>query len=345
MTMLSSSSVPKEAQSRPSPSVARPRISVALCTYNGARFLEAQLGSFLAQLRPIDELVVCDDGSTDETLAILESFAIRAPFPVRTWRNETRLGSTKNFEKAIGLCTGDLIATCDQDDVWLPDKLALSEAALAREPRPGLVFTDAEVVDEELRSMGHHMWDAIHFGQMARWRVRSGHEFEVLLRQWLVTGATMMFRAEYRSSILPIPEKWVHDGWIAFIIGAMSPIAMVERPTVKYRQHARQQIGGKKFSWKELYEKAREVGPSHFRLAYERFALAQSRLQAFAPRLREPRFLAMVDGKVEHQKRRLAIAEHPSRWRRILWTLDELLHGRYHRYSPAFIHFIRDLIF
>jgi glycosyltransferase involved in cell wall biosynthesis len=318
---------------------------VALCTYNGARFLEAQLESILRQSRPIDELVVCDDGSTDETLTIVERFAIRAQFPVHTWRNETRLGSTKNFEKAIGLCSGDLIATSDQDDVWLPDKVALSEEALTGDRRPGLVFTNADVVDEELHSMGHHMWDAIQFGQLARRRVRRGHEFEVLLRQWLVTGATMMFRAEYRSSILPIPENWVHDGWIAFIIGAMAPIAMVERSTVKYRQHAAQQIGGRRLNWRELYEKAREVGPSHFRLAYERFLVARQRLQSLAPRMRDPQFLWLVDRKVEHQKRRLAIAENPSRMARVLWTLCELSRGGYHRYSPTYTHFIKDMIF
>jgi Glycosyltransferases involved in cell wall biogenesis len=326
-------------------SAASPRLSVALCTYNGARFLEPQLESYLAQTRRPDELVVCDDGSTDETLAIVARFEKRASFPVRVVRNETRLCPTKNFEKAISLCTGDLIATSDQDDIWLPDKLALSEAAIASDPRPGLVFTNAEVVDEDLRSRGHQMWDSIRFGLRARRRVRRGHAFEVLLRQWLVTGATMMFRSEYRPFILPIPENWIHDGWIAFIIGALAPVGFVERSTIKYRQHAAQQIGGKKLTWRELYEKAREVGPPHFRLAYERFVLAQERLRAFATRVRDPRFLHLVDEKVEHQRRRLAIAEAPSRWKRVLWTLDELRRGGYLRYSPTSSHFIKDMFF
>jgi glycosyltransferase involved in cell wall biosynthesis len=255
----------------------RTSISIALCTYNGARFLESQLDSFAAQVRLPDELVVRDDGSTDATQAILDSFAKRAPFPVRIVRNEGRLGSTKNFERAIGLCTGDLIATSDQDDVWLPEKLALSEAAFDVEPGRGLIFTNADVVDEELHPIGHTMWDAIQFGPWARRRVRRGLVFEVMLRQWLATGATMMFRSEYRPFILPIPENWIHDGWIALLIGAMAPVGFVEQPTVRYRQHSAQQIGGKKLTWRELYEKAREVGPPHYRLAYERFVLARDR--------------------------------------------------------------------
>jgi glycosyltransferase involved in cell wall biosynthesis len=321
------------------------RISVALATYNGARYLPAQLDSYLAQTRQPDELVVCDDISTDETPAILADFAGRATFPVRIERNASRLGSTKNFEKAIGLCTGDLIATSDQDDVWLPEKLALSEAKLEAQPDCGLVFTNAEVVDESLAPVGHRLWDAIHFGLPARWRVRRGRAFEVLLRQWLVTGATMMFRAEFRPMVLPIPELWIHDGWIAFIIGGLAPIACVERATVKYRQHAAQQIGGKKLSWRELYELARKVGPDYFRLAHTRFALAQERLQSLAPRVRDPRVLDQVARKVAHQQRRLTISESCSRLEKVALTLDELLHGGYRRYSPATTHFLKDLLF
>jgi glycosyltransferase involved in cell wall biosynthesis len=320
------------------------RISVALCTYNGARFLEPQLDSYLTQTRLPDELVVCDDGSTDETIEILARFERRASFPVRIVRNESTLRPTKNFEKAIGLCTGDLIATSDQDDVWLPDKLALGEAALAREPHCGLVFTNADVVDEDLQPRGHQMWDSIGFGPLARRRVRRGQAFEVLLRQWLVTGATMMFRAQYRPFFLPIPENWIHDGWIAFIIGALAPVGFVERSTIKYRQHAAQQIGGKKLGWRELYERAREMGPAHFRLAYERFILAQERLRSLASHVRDPGFLRLVDRKVEHQLRRLAIAEAPSRCRRVLWALDEMRRGGYWRYSPGSLHFFKDIL-
>jgi len=344
MTMPSSSSWPDQSPSLPITAPARFRISVALCTYNGARFLEAQLDSFLKQSRPLDELVVCDDGSTDETVTMLERFKTRAPFPVHLCRNETRLGSTKNFEKAIGLCSGDFIATSDQDDVWLPDKIALSEEALATNPDRGLVFTNADVVDDDLRSRGHRMWDAIHFGFLARRRVRKGHAFEILLRQWVVTGATMMFKAVYRPYILPIPSSWVHDGWIAFVIGAMAEVGLVERSTVKYRQHAAQQIGGEKLSWKARYELAREMGPPHFRLAYQRCLLAQERLREFSSRLRDRRFLSLVDCKVQHQQRRLAISESRSRWRRIAWALGELFRGGSQRYSsPAGPHFLKDL--
>ena len=108
--------------------------SVALCSYNGAKFILEQLDSIAAQTRTPDELVICDDGSCDATIAEVANFASRASFPVRVHVNEAVLGPTKNFERAIALSGGDVIALCDQDDVWHSDKLARFEALLR--PRP-----------------------------------------------------------------------------------------------------------------------------------------------------------------------------------------------------------------
>jgi glycosyltransferase involved in cell wall biosynthesis len=100
-------------------------ISIAMATYNGERFLEEQLRTLGEQVKLPDEVVVCDDGSTDRTLEILVQFAERAPFRVRLVINDQRLGWRENFLKAASLCTSDYIAFCDQDDVWLPDKLSV----------------------------------------------------------------------------------------------------------------------------------------------------------------------------------------------------------------------------
>src|SRR5258706_6945784 len=105
--------------------MARPdrTFSVAMCTCNGAAYLADQLESIAAQSRLPDELVVRDDASVDDTPAVIQAFAARAPFPVRFERNADRLGSTRNFDGAIAACTGDLIALSDQDDVWHQDKV------------------------------------------------------------------------------------------------------------------------------------------------------------------------------------------------------------------------------
>ena len=92
-------------------------LSVSMCTYNGARFLREQLESIASQIRLPDELVVCDDGSTDATLAILTEYAKAVRFPVRIQCNTSRLGPAKNFEQAISLCKGEIIVLSDQDDI------------------------------------------------------------------------------------------------------------------------------------------------------------------------------------------------------------------------------------
>src|ERR1700761_5047601 len=124
------------------------RISVALCTYNGGRFLPEQLASIQQQSVPPFELVVCDDRSTDDTVPTLRQFAAAAPFPVRIFCNEQNLGFIANFQRAIELCRGDLIALSDQDDVWYPKRLERTQGAFAAHPQVGLLFSDADIIDD-----------------------------------------------------------------------------------------------------------------------------------------------------------------------------------------------------
>lgn len=192
------------------------KFSIAMCTFNGGSYVKQQLESIAAQTRAPDELVVCDDCSTDETIQILEEFSRSALFPVGIFVNEQTLGSTKNFERAASLCQGDLIAFSDQDDVWMPEKLALLEAEFLNHPDVGLVFSDAELVDEELRPLGSLMWNEVGFREREKNLVKKGRALDVFLPGWSVTGATMAFRSRFVEVILPIPTDlpMIHDGWI-----------------------------------------------------------------------------------------------------------------------------------
>ena len=126
------------------------RLSIAMCTYNGGSSLREQLTSVLTQGRLPDELVICDDGSTDCTVEIVREFQAAAPFEVQLIVNDKKLGSTKNFEKCIQLCKGDIIVLSDQDDSWQPDRLRLSEEVFLARPDAGAVFSDALIVDDNL---------------------------------------------------------------------------------------------------------------------------------------------------------------------------------------------------
>jgi glycosyltransferase involved in cell wall biosynthesis len=241
-------------------------ISVALCTYNGARYLREQLESVAAQTRKPAELVACDDGSQDETVSILEQFSSQVSFPVRVIRNQTNLGSTKNFEQAIRLCRGDFIALCDQDDWWSPQKLDSMARALQQHSAGG-VFSDAALMDENSRLIGGTLLAANFYAEsdtVFNARPRD-HAISELLKRNLVTGAALMFRADLRAAFMPIPGEWVHDGWIAWMIVLHSRLVAISNPLIRYRIHGAQQVGVVGRSWLDRLRPARETGSETYR--------------------------------------------------------------------------------
>jgi glycosyltransferase involved in cell wall biosynthesis len=217
-------------------------ISVALCTYNGARFLEEQLASLKAQERRPDELVVCDDRSTDKTVQMLESFARTASFPVRIHVNPVNLGSTINFDRAMRRCAGSLIAFCDQDDIWQPARLSACASALEEDPGLGLVFSNGRLIDDAGAQLPGQLWDQFTFGPPIRERIRHG-DMLPLVRYRFVTGATLMFRAQLREYICPAAGEWLHDGWIAAIAACVARVGFIDQPLIAYRIHQQQQVG------------------------------------------------------------------------------------------------------
>ena len=221
-------------------------ISVALCTYNGAKYLPEQLESILSQSVPVDEMVVCDDGSQDETLAILEKLAETAPFPVRIYSNETNLGSTKNFEKCLSLCRGDLIFLCDQDDAWRGDKVEKQANYLREHPGIDAVFSNALVMDDDSRPTGSTIWQEVQFtaGQQRRWRAGKAHE--ILFGGFVVTGATLALRRSCLARLIPFPThipQLIHDAWMALALSLESKIDFIPETLVSYRMHSAQQVG------------------------------------------------------------------------------------------------------
>jgi glycosyltransferase involved in cell wall biosynthesis len=218
------------------------KISVALCTYNGEPFLRQQLASIQQQTSLPDELVVCDDQSTDQTLTIVRQFAASAPYPVKIFENERNLGFAANFERAIRLCEGDLIALSDQDDIWYPNRLERSAQELTAHPEAGLVFSDADVINDSDEVAGPTLWQRLGFAGKHEGELLAG-QYTVLAKHRFVTGATVMFRAGLRDHFLPIGTGWIHDEWIALIAAAFSDLRPISQPLIRYRVHGSQQVG------------------------------------------------------------------------------------------------------
>jgi glycosyltransferase involved in cell wall biosynthesis len=319
-------------------------ISIAMCTYNGGAYLKEQLESIKAQTRLPDELVICDDVSSDDTVEIAERFADGCPFSVRLYVNDKNLGSTKNFEKAIGLCDGDIIALSDQDDFWLAGKLERIENMLLSAPQTGLVFTDAEIVDERLLPMGHSLFQTVELTEKRQELIRQGRAFEVLLVKNIVTGATMAFRSRFRNLILPIPTAFplIHDGWIALVIAAVADLSFINQPLIKYRQHPHQQMGIEPEVLFKTLINARKTDPSAYVNQAEQFGQAYERLLA-NEELCRARTLMLLKAKIKHLQARASLPAH--RLNRIPIVLKEILNWHYARYSRGLYSAAKDILF
>lgn len=321
------------------------RFSVAMCTYNGARFVAEQLGSVAAQTRPPAELVVCDDLSSDETARLVEEFAARAPFPVRLSVNERNLGSTRNFGRAVALCTGDLVALCDQDDVWHPEKLERLAARFEARPSVGLVFSDAELVDEDLKPTGRRLWESMGFGPRERRLAERGRALDLFLPGWHVTGATLAFRARFKPLVLDIPDDLalIHDGWITLLVSAVADLDFVAEPLVKYRQHPRQQVGAAEKPAPDpgLAAAARRANPYGELIRIAERARARLAERGGGGR-RQSDALRRLDARLTHLRARAHLPA--GRLGRARSVLRELLTLRYHHYSNGARSAVKDLL-
>lgn len=322
----------------------RNKFSIAMCTYNGTRHLREQLESFASQTRLPDELVICDDGSTDATSAIVADFAASVPFTVHFHVNETNLGLIKNFEQAIRLCTGDYIALSDQDDVWMPEKLALLEAEFLAASNVGLVFTDAELIDADGRVMNGTLWEKLPLRPEELKRLRSRRASDQLLEGSTVTGATMAFRVRFRDLVLPIPTDLpiIHDAWIAVLVASVDDVLPLSAPLIRYRQHSGQQIGAK----------ARRTGGASVRKALQRntsyIEIIEIGTQVHK-RLMEHRDAYDSDEALESIEARLAHLHTRAQLRgksirRFKSVITELLTGRYHQFSNGLYSAGKDLV-
>jgi glycosyltransferase involved in cell wall biosynthesis len=246
-------------------------ISIALATYNGERFLQAQLDSLRSQTLPPCEVIASDDCSSDRTLAMLDRFAGEAPFPVRVEQNAHRLGLGDNFLKAAAACRGEAVAFCDQDDEWHDQKLERAAIALSR-PEALLVLHAGLVADGRGRSTGRRH-PAIKRDRLLG--PREGSPWEI------APGFAMVFRSRLLRLADPAARPWSrftagpmhHDEWMWFLAWVSGGIQLLATPLVRYRQHGGNTAGvPPRGLWRDMRGAAR-TDASTYR---ERAELSQS---------------------------------------------------------------------
>jgi hypothetical protein len=257
-------------------------------------------------------------------------FAQTAPFEVRVHVQPGRVGVTRNFAAAISAATGEIIACCDQDDVWHPEKLARFEAALQPSQTNAnlsadLVFADAELVDDRLRPLGRRLWESIGFNRAEQSLAGQGRLWEVLIRFNAVTGAGMAFTSFWRDLLLPIPNGWMYDAWIGLLLSIAGRCQAIDQPLWSYRKHTTQQIGPGPDSLKGQIAAARRMDQNYFQSMAANFSAVVQRLGQRPIDLAIARRLA---DKIKHCQTRAAMrGAEPDRPSRIA---AELVSGRYH---------------
>ena len=212
--------------------MANPLVSVALASFNGEAFIEAQIESILRQDYQPLEIVVVDDCSTDQTSFILERYAMEGK--LKFWKNNQNLGYVKNFERVINKCSGYFIALADQDDVWDSQKISRLVESIGDSL---LIHSDAILIDHR----GNEI--ASSFSVFSK-KTTFPKSLTEALFNGSVTGCTSLFRRELLVDILPFPDQlYVHDKWIGLIAFLRNGFNYLDEPLISYRQHTTNSIG------------------------------------------------------------------------------------------------------
>jgi glycosyltransferase involved in cell wall biosynthesis len=225
------------------------KLSVAFIVYNGSNYMEQQLDSILNQTVKVDEIVACEDNSTDNTKEILEKYNKANPGLFKILHNTQNLGSNKNAEKAIQHSTGDIVFLSDHDDEWLPNKVERTLEYFEQNPQMNGVFSNGYLMNahSEIDSQ-NALWDSMSF------------PFEylknkpALLREYIhtnencATGAAMAFKRNLAFLDQPFPsiKFLIHDRWISMNLSNDNSLGFMEDKLIKYRLHPKQETGGKK---------------------------------------------------------------------------------------------------
>ena len=321
-------------------------ISVALCTHNGARFIHDQIQSICSQSLLPDQIVVSDDASSDRCVELIEAAVVhwqqqsQKSLGLTILRNDIPLKVTKNFEQAVMACTGELIALCDQDDIWHADRLARMSAEFEQRPDLLLLHSNARLVDDQGVGLPGSLFFALEVRPFELEWIHAQRALDVFLRRNLVTGATTVFRRSLLKYALPFPKEWVHDEWLGMVATAVSGVDVLEEPLIDYRQHASNQIGARRETFMAKLGKA-------FALRDRTLGDRVLKIEILLERLRQcgdavpPHVLEKLQLKLAHQQFRAALPKR--RLARCLPVLLEALTGRYNRFGRGLHNIARDL--
>jgi hypothetical protein len=316
-------------------------ISVALITCNGCPHIGPQLESIARQTRRPDEIVIGDDQSSDHTERVVERFAAVHGIPTHWRRNSTRLGASPNREQVIAQCRGDIVVFADQDDIWMPQKLARLEATLAADPGAAFVFSDGLLIDEHGEVLPGTLFGGHAFDAAERAAFRADGALEVLVKHNVVTGPTLAVRRAALLRLLPFEPGWYHDYYLALGLSVLGRGILLDEPLIYYRCHVRQQLGVPTRTWKAAVALARRQSAARSQHDAENFERLRTRLVALGVDPQLP-ILEILSGKARFLAQRAEMRTRPSRAPLLMWQV--LREGGYRCYALGWKQIVLDLV-
>ncbi|MGU3374198.1 glycosyltransferase [Chryseobacterium sp. M5A1_1a] len=225
--------------------------SVALCTYNGENYIAEQLESILSQTKPVHEIIICDDGSTDDTLKILSEYTERYPNLIKVYLNPENLGYVGNFEKAMSLCTGDLVFLCDQDDRWYSHKVAAITEIFEKQATVDIVCHNIKLFGEMINSSEETTYWGLDNIKPQDFTRPQDIIKRILYQGNIFPGMSIAIRNTFLQRNLPLKKinpVIIHDYELLLLASNKESVWMEESILGEYRIHPKQSIGFKTFS-------------------------------------------------------------------------------------------------
>jgi len=307
------------------------KISIALATFNAKKYIVKQLESVVYQTRRPDEIVIADDASTDGTCDLIALFSeSHKDISFKIICNSTRVGPTFNFERAMLVCTGDIVFLCDQDDVWDEQKIEIMEHSFDCDSID-LVFCDAYIWQGDAKIAGPTLWQTVGFSPDRY------DPCENLLRKTIAFGLTMAYRntEKLRNVLFPYPKLWGHDGWLALICTAIGDVGFVNRPLLYYRQHPLQVSGA--YGIKSATSKSLIPDSDAFFYFVKRVETVSQRGKNYG------KVVDFVARKSQHLRKRERVTSYNALLRPLA-ALRLLTKGEYHKYSNGLRSFLKDIL-
>ena len=310
-------------------------ISIAIAAYNGEKYIAQQIESLLNQTLLPDEIIICDDSDNDLTFNAVQKFS--SDSRIKYFKNPSSLGIVENFEKAVKLCRGDYIFLCDQDDVWLPEKVEVMCNMLEADEKLDLVFCNSILTDGNLEKLNKTLWDLRKFTPAMQKKLAAGGALEVFCRRVVCSGHNIAFKRRMLEYVLPFPDlaPFYPDTWLAFSAAFNGKVQALDRILTLYRVHNANNSTPAGAAWQGAAKARRTSAAKRNQLLAEEI-LKRSKINELSKRKMMEKFAD------HHQKRSLYSSNI---FIRAVQALGQLFALKYTRYSNGFRTFAADVIF